>query len=121
MRTLSAMFAAALMLAAAAPGAAVAQGAPPRPDDQQAQTQHGQAQHQPAPPPPAGQQPHRPAPDYGRWDNRWGPRPPAPPRHWARAGDWHRHVRACQLRYRSYSARTDSYIATNGRRLRCRL
>lgn len=23
--------------------------------------------------------------DYGRWDDRWGARPPAPPRHWTRS------------------------------------
>lgn len=59
--------------------------------------------------------------DYGRWDDRWGPRPPAPPRHWTRSSDWHRHVRACQQRYKTYNPRTDTYVPRRGQTARCRL
>lgn len=58
---------------------------------------------------------------YGRWDNNWGARPPAPPRGFTRAADWHRHVRACQQRYRSYDARTDRYTVRRGQTAICRL
>lgn len=86
--------------------------------------------------PPAGQhaQPNKPTPSrppanhrpstndsYGVWNSGWGARPPAPPKHWARNGDWYRHVRACQQRYRSYNARTDSYRTYRGKHVRCRL
>jgi hypothetical protein len=62
---------------------------------------------------------------YGRWDNSWGARPSGPPRGWTRQNDWYRHVRACQMRYRSYDPRTDMYVSRyNNRRavyVRCRL
>ncbi|RZJ32918.1 MAG: hypothetical protein EON86_20245 [Brevundimonas sp.] len=58
---------------------------------------------------------------HGRWDNRWGARPPAPPRSFARAGDWNRHVRACQQRYRSYNPSTDRYTVRRGQTAVCRL
>lgn len=58
---------------------------------------------------------------YGTWDSRWGARPPAPPRHFTRVADWHRHVRACQQRYRSYNAATDRYVPSRGRTAVCRL
>lgn len=58
---------------------------------------------------------------YGRWDSSWGARPPAPPRHFTRTADWHRHVRACQQRYRSYDARTDRYTVRRGQTAICRL
>ncbi|MFT4025547.1 MAG: BA14K family protein [Novosphingobium sp.] len=72
--------------------------------------------------PAAHQQPKKAAePNYGSWNNGWGARPPAPPRHWTRTGDWYRHVRACQQRYRSYNPRTDTYRANNGQNRRCTL
>ena len=73
------------------------------------------------PPPPPGVQ--RPGPDgrYGTWDDRWGARPVAPPRHWTRQNDWYRHVRACQERYRSYNPRTDTFVVRRGMTARCRL
>lgn len=58
---------------------------------------------------------------YGNWDNRWGSRPPAPPRHWTKKNDWHRHVRACGQRYRSYNARTDMFVLRPGVTRRCYL
>lgn len=58
---------------------------------------------------------------YGRWDNSWGARPSAPPRHFTRTSDWYRHVRACQQRYRSYDARTDRYTVRRGQTAICRL
>lgn len=67
----------------------------------------------------------KPAPQgdarYGQWDKSWGTRPPAPPKHFTKHGDWYRHVRACQRAYRSYNSRTDSYRSRDGRTLRCRL
>ncbi|MFT4027853.1 MAG: BA14K family protein [Novosphingobium sp.] len=60
-------------------------------------------------------------PNYGSWNNSWGSRPPAPPRHWTRSGDWYRHVRACQQRYRSYNPRTDTYRTNSGQDRRCTL
>ncbi len=89
-------------LAMLAPAGAMAQ---PRHDDM----------HRPdrGPPPPASG-------DYGRWDSRWGSRPAPPPRHWGKKGDWYRHVRACQVRYRNYNPRTDTY-RHRGQNLRCRL
>lgn len=65
----------------------------------------------------------RPGPGngYGNWDNRWGARPPAPPRHWTRRGDWYRHVRACKLRFRSYDPRTDLIVIRRGVTRRCAL
>jgi len=58
---------------------------------------------------------------YGRWDNSWGARPPAPPRSFTRTADWHRHVRACQQRYRSYTPATDRYTVRPGQTAVCRL
>jgi hypothetical protein len=57
---------------------------------------------------------------YGRWDNRWGRYPAPPPRHWRHHNGWYGHVRACQVRYRSYSPARDMYFS--GRTwVRCRL
>ncbi len=58
---------------------------------------------------------------FGRWDNRWGARPSGPPSHWNKRGDWYRHVRACQQRYRSYNSRTDSFYMRRGQQRRCTL
>jgi hypothetical protein len=58
---------------------------------------------------------------YGRWESEWGRRPPAPPGHWTRHGDWYRHVHACQARYRSYNPATDHYTVRRGVTARCRL
>ncbi|CAN5518166.1 hypothetical protein BH10PSE4_BH10PSE4_41180 [soil metagenome] len=58
---------------------------------------------------------------YGRWDNGWGSRPPPPPKRYSRHGNWYQHVRACQTRYRSYNARTDTYVVRRGVVARCRL
>ena len=128
MKRVATIIAAALIMTVAAPGTATAQGAPPRSDDRPAE---GPQRPTPRPrqpeqqPPqqhsPQHQGPQHDAPGYGRWDDRWGQRPPPPPSHFTRTGDWHRHVRACQQRYRSYNARTDMFLATNGQRLRCRL
>ncbi|CAN5210902.1 hypothetical protein BH10PSE1_BH10PSE1_26220 [soil metagenome] len=65
----------------------------------------------------------RPGPDgqYGTWDDRWGARPGAPPRGYARHNDWYRHVRACSQRYRSYNPRTDTFVVRHGRTAVCRL
>ena len=57
---------------------------------------------------------------YGRWDNAWGRYPAPPPRHWRQNNGWYGHVRACQLRYRSYNPRTDAYF-TGRTWVRCRL
>lgn len=59
--------------------------------------------------------------DYGRWDNGWGRRPPPPPKHFNRHGNWYQHVRACSARYRSYNPRTDTYQLRRGIYRRCRL
>ncbi|AYG96312.1 hypothetical protein D8I30_06555 [Brevundimonas naejangsanensis] len=59
--------------------------------------------------------------NYGRWDTGWGPRPPAPPHHFTRHEDWHRHVHACQQRYKSYNPRTDMFMARPGHARRCTL
>ncbi|MDP3659064.1 BA14K family protein [Phenylobacterium sp.] len=40
---------------------------------------------------------------------------------WRRDGSWGQHVRACMSRYRSYNARTDSYLARPGVWVRCGL
>lgn len=109
------------LIAASAPLAS-AQAAQNRPAPQQSQPnqspQHqnqNQNQHQ-------GQQPQQSQNDrYGRWDNAWGARPAAPPRNFTRTSDWHRHVRACQQRYRSYDARTDRYTVRRGQTAICRL
>jgi len=58
---------------------------------------------------------------YGRWDGKWGARPPAPPKHWTKANDLYRHVRACQQRYSSYNPRTDTYVVRAKQTARCRL
>ena len=58
---------------------------------------------------------------YGTWNANWGARPPAPPRSFTRTSDWHRHVRACQQRYRSYDASTDRYTVRRGQTAVCRL
>ena len=57
---------------------------------------------------------------WGRWDNGWGARPGAPPRHWGRTNDWYRHAHACQVRYRSYNPRTDMFRSRTAW-VRCRL
>jgi hypothetical protein len=116
---------AALMFALVAPAAANAQSNPHRTDDRE-QTQRPAPQQQQAAPQRQPAQQQRPntnsrQPNYGNWNNSWGARPPAPPRHWTRSGDWYRHVRACQQRYRSYSARTDTYRTNSGRTVRCTL
>ncbi len=58
---------------------------------------------------------------YGAWNSQWGAKPPAPPAHWSKHSDWHRHVRACQQRYRSYNARMDTYRSHSGKNRRCTL
>lgn len=58
---------------------------------------------------------------YGRWQTNWGARPAGPPRSWTRTNDWYRHVRACQVRYRSYNPSTDRYVVRQGRTAVCRL
>lgn len=57
---------------------------------------------------------------YGRWDNRWGRHPAPPPRHWRNERSWYGHVRACQMRYRSYNPARDMYF-TGRVWVRCRL
>ncbi|MBP7649462.1 MAG: BA14K family protein [Phenylobacterium sp.] len=57
---------------------------------------------------------------YGRWDNRWGRHPAPPPRHWRHNNSWYGHVRACQIRYRSYNPARDMYF-TGRVWTRCRL
>ena len=73
--------------------------------------------------PPPRPNPSRPPPrpNYGNWNPGWGHRPPAPPSHWNRPNSWYQHVRACQMRYRSYNPRTDSYRLPSGGWRRCRL
>jgi len=56
---------------------------------------------------------------YGQWNRSWGAQPPAPPKHFAKKSDWYRHVRACQQKYRSYNARTDTYRTSAGKSRRC--
>ncbi|WP_326914828.1 BA14K family protein [Sphingopyxis chilensis] len=56
---------------------------------------------------------------YGQWNRSWGAQPPAPPKQFARKSDWYRHVRACQQKYRSYNARTDTYRTRAGKSRRC--
>ena len=58
---------------------------------------------------------------YGSWNASWGARPAAPPRSFTRTGDWYRHVRACQQRYRTYNASTDRYVVRRGQTAVCRL
>ncbi|MDO9248387.1 MAG: BA14K family protein [Phenylobacterium sp.] len=57
---------------------------------------------------------------YGRWDHRWGRQPAPPPRHWRHSNSWYGHVRACQIRYRSYNPARDMYF-TGRVWTRCRL
>ena len=58
---------------------------------------------------------------YGAWNGDWGRYPSPPPRHWrGRHNGWHGHVRACQIRYRSYSPARDLYF-TGRIWTRCRL
>ncbi len=59
--------------------------------------------------------------EYGTWNSSWGARPPAPPRSFTRKSDWHRHVRACSQRYRSYNPATDRYTVRRGQTAICRL
>ncbi|MGR4865774.1 BA14K family protein [Caulobacter sp. LARHSG274] len=73
------------------------------------------------PPRPNPTRPSPPRPGYGHWNPGWGHRPPPPPSHWGRPGSWYQHVRACQMRYRSYNPRTDSYRLRPGAWRRCRL
>jgi hypothetical protein len=73
----------------------------------------------PPPRPNPGRPPH--GPNYGNWNPGWGHRPPPPPSHWGRPNSWYQHVRACQMRYRSYNPRTDSYRSPSGSWRRCRL
>ncbi|MFC4253910.1 hypothetical protein GRI97_00655 [Altererythrobacter xixiisoli] len=61
------------------------------------------------------------ASQYGNWNTGWGIRPGAPPAHWNNKGDWYRHVRACQQKFRSYRAATDTYRTNSGRTVRCTL
>ncbi|GEM_PF-1117259 len=61
------------------------------------------------------------ASQYGNWNTAWGARPSAPPAHWSNKGDWYRHVRACQQKFRSYRAATDTYRTNSGRTVRCTL
>jgi len=110
-------------LLGAAPLTVQAQGGPPKgaPGDPHHQANptppgHGQGMDHP------GAQ-HRSQDNqrYGRWDDAWGSPPPPPPKHFGRHGAWYGHVRACQMRYRSYNPRTDFYIARPGVKARCRL
>jgi len=57
----------------------------------------------------------------GNWNNNWGARPPAPPRHYSNRGNWYGHVRSCQQRYRNYNPRTDTYSVRRGVNRRCTL
>ena len=115
MRTLMIAAAASLMTLSALPVAAEPQMRPYAPQAPMA----GPMNHGPM----AHNGPVRPGPDgqYGTWDDRWGARPPAPPRAWARHSDWYRHVRACSQRYRSYDPRTDTFVVRRGRTAVCRL
>jgi len=58
---------------------------------------------------------------HGTWNTSWGARPPAPPTHFTRVSDWNRHVHACQVRYRSYNPRTDTFVPRIGQTAICRL
>lgn len=59
--------------------------------------------------------------EFGPWDPSWGPEPPPPPPGWENRWDWHRHVRACQTRYRTYNPYTDIFVPRIGMLARCRL
>ncbi|WP_374573705.1 BA14K family protein [Phenylobacterium sp.] len=93
----------------------------PRQDQPKAETAKPQTGKQEAPGKPAAQA----APGkgeterYGRWETSWGAKPPAPPKTFAKPADWHRHVRACQLRYKSYNPRTDTFMIRPGVARRC--
>lgn len=58
---------------------------------------------------------------HGSWNSEWGARPSDPPKHFSRKGDWYRHVRACQQKFRSYNSRTDTYRTQGGQARRCTL
>ncbi|WEK45609.1 MAG: BA14K family protein [Candidatus Andeanibacterium colombiense] len=58
--------------------------------------------------------------NYGSWNSSWGARPGAAPSFWGKKNDWYRHVRACQVKYRSYNARTDTY-RLGKKTVRCKL
>lgn len=102
----------ALLVGVAAPAAA-------QPSTHQPQRQQAAQKQQPRA---AQQQQNRNASSrYGTWNRSWGAQPPAPPKHWTRTSDWYRHVRACQQKFRSYNARTDSYRTRSGQTRRCTL
>ncbi|WP_414902432.1 BA14K family protein [Sphingomonas flavalba] len=112
-----------VFLLAAAPAVGAAQGNPASQDRHERSDRDRALDRKPAQQPAAQNRRGSPQADqkYGAWSSSWGARPPAPPKHWTKASDWHRHVRACQQRYRSYNARTDSYRARSGKAVRCRL
>ena len=87
---------------------------------QQQNRQQQQNQQKPGSHAPQGR-PQQSNSQYGSWNNSWGKAPPAPPKHWSKKGDWHRHVRACQQRYKSYNASSDTYRTYSGKSLRCKL
>ncbi|KPL66769.1 hypothetical protein SZ64_00810 [Erythrobacter sp. SG61-1L] len=117
---LAPLFAAALLTIA--PQALQAQPKPAEPPRKE-----GQAKPQPQPTqkPAAKKEAPKQGPSskspYGEWKSAWGKAPPAPPKHWTKTNDWHRHVRACQQRYKSYNAKTDTYRTQSGKRPRCKL
>lgn len=118
------------MLIAALPTSAMAQARPNPPQteetkqskDRQGQkpSQNQASQTQGTKKPAATNQNKNNAP-YGEWKSAWGKAPPAPPKHWSNKGDWHRHVRACQQRYKSYNSRTDTFRTNAGKNVRCTL
>ena len=92
-----------------------------KPQQQQnRQQQQTQNQQKPGSKAPQGR-PQQSNSQYGSWNNSWGKAPPAPPKHWSKKGDWHRHVRACQQRYKSYNASSDTYRTYSGKSIRCKL
>lgn len=124
MRTLLAVIGAGLM----ACSAAAASTPQERPYQQEHRPTAPTPRPEPARPPMAQHGPNQHAMEhragderYGRWENDWGRRPPAPPRHWTRHEDWYRHVHACQTRYRTYNPATDHYTVRKGVTARCRL
>lgn len=120
-RPLSRLLGAALLVVI--PASALAQ-ASPRPQDRKESTaskpEHAR-QAEPAPARNDGKARQASDRTYGTWNSSWGSRPPAPPRHWTKTADWHRHVRACQVKFRSYDARTDTYRTHSGKTRRCTL
>lgn len=118
-----------IVLLIATPAAAMAQSGPRQQQDrdqqqrqQQSRQQQPQAQQQRPQATPNRQAQRQPTRgSYGTWNQSWGARPSAPPKHWTRTSDWYRHVRACQQRYRSYNPRTDTYRANSGQNRRCTL